>query len=192
MERIKILYSLNYNQLWFITGKIMNKICFTLLLIGFLGLTAQAQEYKYHPIFIYNFSKYIEWPSPQPNEDFVIWVVGSEQAYQQMYAISQKKKTIKNQSLVVKQCNSLHEVQRGNIIFITKTARATTGQIMDELNKKGILVITEREGMAAKGSHINFITTNASKIGFELNTTSTQHAGLKVANALTSLAAKTY
>lgn len=170
----------------------MNKWCFTLLLIGVIGARAQAQEYKYHPIFIYNFSKYIEWPAPQANEDFTIWVVGSEQAYQQMYSISEKKKTIKNQNLVVKKCNSLSEVQRGNIIFITKGARATSEQIINELGKQGILVITEKEGMAQKGSHINFITTNASKIGFELNTTSTQNAGLKVASALTTLAAKTY
>ncbi len=170
----------------------MTKWCAILMLVGGISVGAQAQEYKYHPIFIYNFSKYIEWPSPQLNEDFTIWVVGSEQAYQQMHSISEKKKTIKNQRLVVKKCSSLEEVQRGNIIFITKNARVTSGQIENELGKKGILVITEREGMAQKGSHINFITTNSSKIGFELNTTSTQNAGLKVASALTALAAKTY
>ena len=170
----------------------MKKLCFALSLVGFFSLSAQAQEYKYHPIFIYNFSKYIEWPAPQANEDFVIWVVGNEQAYQQMYSISEKKQTIKNQKLVVKKCNSVDEVQRGNIIFITKSAQVTSEQRIQELGKKGILVITEREGMAQKGSHINFITTNASKIGFELNTTSTQYAGLRVASALTALAAKTY
>lgn len=163
-----------------------------MLLIGTIGLSAQAQEYKYHPIFIYNFSKYIEWPSPQADEDFTIWVVGSEQAYQQMHNISEKKKTIKNQNLVVKKCNSLDEVRRGNIVFITKSARIASEQALNELSKRGILVITEQEGMAQRGSHINFITTNASKIGFELNTTTTQNAGLKVASALTTLAAKTY
>ncbi|MGB3780712.1 MAG: YfiR family protein [Tunicatimonas sp.] len=170
----------------------MKKWCFALSLVGIFNLSAQAQEYKYHPIFIYNFSKYIEWPSPQANEDFVIWVVGSEPAYEQMRNISEKKKTIKNQRLVVKNCSSLDEVQQGNIVFITKGARVTSEQMKNELGKKGILVITERDGMAQKGSHINFITTNASKIGFELNTTSTQNAGLKVASALTALAAKTY
>ena len=170
----------------------MKKWYYVLSLVGVVSFSAQAQEYKYHPIFIYNFSKYIEWPSPQANEDFVIWVVGSEQAYEQMHNISEKKKTIKNQSLVVKKCNSLDEVKRGNIVFITKSARVTSAQMENELGKQGILVITEREGMAQKGSHINFITTNASKIGFELNTTSTQNAGLKVASALTALAAKTY
>ena len=170
----------------------MIKWCLVVMAVGVANLGAQAQEYKYHPIFIYNFSKYIEWPAPQANEDFTIWVVGSEPAYQQMYNISQKKKTIKNQNLVVRKCNSLEEVQRGNIIFITKDAKVTTEQIENELAKKGILVITEQAGMAKRGSHINFITTNASKIGFELNTTSTQNAGLKVASALTALAAKTY
>ncbi len=83
------------------------------LLITILLVSAQwasAQEYKYHPIFIYNFSKYIEWPSPIAGSDFVICVVGNDEAYQQMVNISQKKKKIKNQNLVVKKYTTLEEV----------------------------------------------------------------------------------
>jgi hypothetical protein len=46
--------------------------------------------------------------------------------------------------------------------------------------------------MAANGSHINFVITDESKIGFELNSTSAKSSGLKVSSALASLASKTY
>ena len=153
---------------------------------------AKAQEYKYHPIFIYNFSKYIEWPPSQTSGDFIICVVGNDQAYQQMVGISEKKKTIKNQNLVIKKCNTLEEIGNSNIIFITRSTKVSFKEIEEKLNQQGTLVITEHNGMAERGAHINFIATADSKIGFELNTTSTQNAGLKVANALASLAAKTY
>ena len=165
-------------------------VAFVMLMI--LSSWSYAQEYKYHPIFIYNFSKYIEWPSPSSDSDFVICIVGDEQAYQQMVNISQKKKMIKNQNLVVKKCNTLNEIGKSNIVFITKKTKVSSEEIKDRLTQRGTLVITEHEGMAEQGAHINFIATAESKIGFELNTTSTQNAGLKVANTLATLAAKTY
>ena len=170
----------------------MKRFGAVLIMLMVSSLWATAQEYKYHPIFIYNFSKYIEWPPPSANSDFVICVVGDEQAYQQMMNISQKKKTIKNQNLVVKKCNTLNEVERSNIVFITKNTKVSSEEIKNRFTEQGTLVITEHKGMAERGAHINFIATADSKIGFELNTTSTQDAGLKVANALATLAAKTY
>ena len=170
----------------------MNKLSITIFALFLSTSGVLAQEYKYHPLFIYTFSKSIEWPSSSNNNDFTICVVGSEQAYQQMLSISQKKKMIKNQNLVVKKCKSLEEVGESNIVFITKDTKVTSQEISERLSKSGILVITEHRGMAEQGSHINFVATAGSKIGFELNTTSTQNAGLKVASTLATLAIKTY
>ena len=170
----------------------MKKIGFILVALTIFSSLAKAQEYKYHPIFIYNFSKYIEWPNSSGNDDFVICIVGNDQAYQQMLAISQKKKTIKDRTLVVKKCNSLKEVGKSSIVFVTKDAKISSEDIDERISRSGTLVITEHKGMAEQGAHINFIATADSKIGFELNATSTQNAGLKVANTLATLAAKTY
>lgn len=156
-----------------------------------LSFAVKAQEYKYHPIFIYNFSKYIEWPSSSDNDDFVISVVGNDNAYQEMLNTSERKKTIKNRNMVVKKCNSLSEVGGSNIVFITKSESVTPEDIQ-RMGSEGILVITEHDSMAARGSHINFIPIEHSKIGFELNTTTARQSGLKVAGSLAGLAAKIY
>lgn len=160
-----------------------------LMFLMLLSFAVKAQEYKYHPIFIYNFSKYIEWPSSEG--DFIISVVGNSSAYEEMVNISEKKKMIKNQNLVVKKYNSLAEVGKSNIVFVTKNKDVSEEDIQ-RLSSQGVLVITEHEDMAEKGAHINFIATQDSRIGFELNTTMTQQSGLKVASSLAGLAAKTY
>ena len=170
----------------------MRKFGMILIVLMAFSSWASAQEYRYHPIFIYNFSKYIEWPPPSTSGDFVICVVGDDQAYQQMVNISQKKRKIKNQNLVVKKCNALSEIGESNIVFITKSTKVSSEEIEAQFHQPGTLVITEHRGMAERGAHINFIATADSKIGFELNTTSTQNAGLRVANTLATLAAKTY
>ena len=109
-----------------------------------------------------------------------------------MVSFSQKKKKIKNQNLVIKKCNTLNEIGKSNIIFVTKSANISLREIEDKLDQSATLLITEQQGMGRRGAHINFIAMTDSKIGFELNTTSTQNAGLKVANSLAMLAAETY
>ncbi|MGD1889687.1 MAG: YfiR family protein [Cyclobacteriaceae bacterium] len=166
----------------------------TIGLLFFVLITAnlaQAQEYKYHPIFIYNFSRYIEWPDNIDKDEFTVSVIGKAEAYREMVDISEKKKTIKNKKFVVRQCNSIIEAQKSDIVFITQGARVKAEDIQ-QLQEEGALVITELDNIVQKGSHINFIATRDSKLGFELNTQAASDAGFKVANALATLAAKTY
>ncbi len=159
--------------------------------LALFSTKAFAQDYKYHPIFIYNFSKYIEWPTAQGSEEFIITVVGEAAAYQQMLVILEKKGNINNQKLVVKQADAIAQVEKSNIVFVTRSASITPEQV-ESFDKEGTLLITEHEGMAAGGAHINFVITNESKIGFELNNTSAKSAGLKVSGALASLAITTF
>ncbi|MDF9797356.1 putative XRE-type DNA-binding protein [Catalinimonas alkaloidigena] len=169
----------------------MKKLLLICFLLSFASLSF-AQEYKYHPIFIYNFSKYIEWPPDNASKDFVISVVGNNTAYREMLGIMEKKKTIKNRNLVVKKCANLTEVEQSDVVFVTKYEKVEENELTAMLHNKGTLLITEHDNMAANGSHINFIITDDSKIGFELNSGSAESAGLKVSSSLAGLAKKTY
>jgi len=162
-----------------------------ILTIMCLSTFAFGQEYKYHPIFIYNFSKYIEWPTTNNGQDFVISVVGNDLAYREMLDIVKKKGTIKNRQLVVKKCRNIDEVNDSDVVFVTKYERLSPEQIKAK-QQKGMLIITEHENMAETASHINFILTEDSKIGFELNSALAEASGLKVSNSLAGLARKTY
>mgnify|MGYP001799560797 CR=1 FL=1 len=41
------------------------------------GLQAGAQDYKFHSIFMYNFTKYIQWPASYQSGEFIIGVLGT-------------------------------------------------------------------------------------------------------------------
>lgn len=163
------------------------------LLVGaliFLSTMAFSQEYKYHPIFIYNFSKYIEWPAEE-KDDFVITVVGNDMAFREMLDIVEKKKKIKNRTLVVKKSKSIADAGKSDVLFVTKSEKLSPDEVMAK-QQKGTLIITEHKDMAASASHINFILTEDSKIGFELNSALAEASGLKISNSLAGLAKKTY
>ena len=167
----------------------MKKILMICVLLG-IGTISFAQEYKYHPIFIYNFSKYIEWPAVDTDE-FVITVVGNDMAFREMLDIVEKKKTIKNRKLVVKKSRNIQDAQSSDVLFVTKYEKLSPEAIKAK-QAQGTLIITEHKGMAASASHINFILTDDSKIGFELNSALAEASGLKVSNSLAGLAKKTY
>lgn len=169
----------------------MRKIIGMLFFVLLFSSMARAQEYKYHPIFIYNFSRYIEWPANADKDNFTISVLGKTEAYREMVDISEKKKTIKNRKFVVRQCSSVGEAKQSDIVFITRGTRVKAEDIK-QLEDDGTLVITELDDIVEKGSHINFIATQDSRLGFEINTQAASDAGFKVANALATLAAKTY
>ena len=162
-------------------------------LIFFFALVSSisvAQEYKYHPIFIYNFSKYIEWPAEKSGQDFVISVVGNDMAYRQMLDIVEKKKTIKDRPVVVKKYSKIDEVGNSDMLFVTKYEKLNADKVIAK-QASGTLIITEHKNMAETASHINFVISD-SKIGFELNSALAEASGLKVSNSLVSLAKKSY
>ena len=54
----------------------MRKSTFLILVLVAACLTAKAQDEKFKALFMYNFTKYIEWPQSKQTGDFVIGVVG--------------------------------------------------------------------------------------------------------------------
>jgi len=160
-------------------------------LVYFTTGSLEAQQYKYHTILIYNFSRYIEWPTNDSKQDFMVSILGEGDAYREMVDISTKKKTIKGQNFKVRKCKNVGEAKDSKIIFITKGVRVKPEDIK-ALQANGTLVITELEDIQSKGSLINFIATKGSKLGFELNQQAATDSGFKVAGSLAGLAAKTY
>lgn len=164
-------------------------LLFAALIISFYSF---GQSYKYHPIFIYNFSKYIEWPASYANGDFVINVVGNNDAFKAVQNFAERKKSVKGQKIVIKKSSDISEVNNAHIVFITKSENVSKSDIKGQFGDQPALVITEQKGMAKDGSHINFRLNDEGKIRFDLNESTLHASGLKVANSLVSLAANTY
>ncbi|NJM93861.1 MAG: YfiR family protein [Cytophagales bacterium] len=152
---------------------------------------AQAQDYRYHPVFLYSFSKYIEWPEGTPKAEFVITVVGNEAAYEEIGKMTQKREEIKGKTIKVLKARSIREVLPSHIVFITNDVRFPLSDLQKYLGSKPILIVTEHPGIADRGTHINFVTLNE-KITFELNKTLALQRGFKIATGLEMLASKIY
>jgi hypothetical protein len=137
-------------------------------------------------VFIFSFTRYIQWPDAYNAGDFEILVLGDSPIVDELKSMAQAKK-VGDRNIKITKINSPSEIRKCNILFIPTEK---SGQIADVLGKtaaQSILVITETPGLGAKGSNVNFITKDG-KLAFELNQGAATKQGLKISNELSRLA----
>lgn len=161
-------------------------LTFFLSLFLFMNLQAQTPDYRFHSVFIYNFTKYIQWPAENQSGDFIIGVLGNSPISGELEKMATNR-TVGMQKIVIQRFKSASEVNNCHILFVPNTNTNDFASIQEKLKGKHTLVITEKTGMAHKGSGINFVQQD-NKWKFELNEVATQNAGLKVSKELSKLA----
>ena len=149
-------------------------------------ISGMAQSYKMHTVFIFSFTRYIQWPEPYNGGDFEILVLGDSPIVDELKSMAQVKK-VGDRAIKVTKINSVAEIRKCNILFIPTAKSPQITEALAKITTQSILVVTEEQGLGAKGSNINFVTKDG-KLAFELNQGATTKQGLKVSNELSRLA----
>lgn len=149
--------------------------------------TGQTNEYRFHAMFIYNFTKYLQWPtsSAKANE-FVIGIIGESEIMPELEKATLNK-LASGQKIIIKKFSSVSEVSECNIIFVPEKQSKSMTDLLAKTQNTSTVIITEQPGMARKGSMINFIIRD-SRWRFEINRTAAQEANIKVSGELLKLA----
>ncbi|MGL4596111.1 MAG: YfiR family protein [Bacteroidia bacterium] len=162
--------------------------CFLLpSVFGFqVGPTGDANA-RLKSVFLYNFTRYIEWPEEYKTGNFVINVYGSNSGLLMELNNMAKVKTVGSQKIEIKQTTLLDGIGKPHILYVTPENSAQLSDIITKLKGKSTLLVTEKPGLAGKGSAINFVIVE-NKQKFELNKTNAEKYSLKVSSALVNLA----
>lgn len=154
--------------------------------IIFLNHFVQAQDYRVHSGFMYHFTKYIEWPAAKKSGDFVIGVVGNAAIIDPLNAMASAK-TVGTQKIIIKRFSNVASVSDCHILFLSDDKTDEIEEASSKAKSKNILLVSEGNGLAKKGSSINFLIVDG-KLKFELNKKTIQDTGLKVSSELLGLA----
>ncbi len=158
-------------------------------LVMLVSSAAFSQERPLHEVYsmmVFNFVKYVQWPSNDNSKEFVIGVVGNNDIYNTLNTwYAGKAKGTK--TYVIKKFNNAAEVTDCQVVFIDRSKSNEFDAVNNKVKGKGTLVVTDRNGLGSKGSCINFKTVDE-KLRFELNQQAIEASNLKVAGALTSMA----
>lgn len=162
---------------------------FSLLVCVMLCLTAtkvkaQASASQAQAIFIYNFTRLIEWPNK--DGDFVIANIGSNELHADLEKFTTGKR-VGAQRIVVKKYKDVSEIEKCNIIIVGSSKTSRLQEIIEKIGRNHTLIVTEKAGSLDLGSAINFVMNN-DKLKFELRSANTSKHGLKISSQLESMA----
>lgn len=146
----------------------------------------EAEELNLKAAFIYNFTRFIEWDDDVFPNDFVIGVLGNSMIDEPLEEIAQSHKAV-NKEIKIRRFTSLDEIEKCNILFISKNVKISLVDILAKTDLKKTLIISEKENYAKQGACINFVIINK-KLKFEVNIKAIDNAGLKISSQLLKLA----
>lgn len=143
---------------------------------GKKGSLSKRQESDKKAVFIYNFTKYIEWPVEYNGIDFIIGVLGDEQTLRQLQEFMSLKKVAGKKITVEK----FSKNGKYNLVYITSLSNSSFEDIKNRFKKYKTLLVTDTE---TPGSHISF-SIEKDKIKYTLNKIAIEKVGLKVGQEL--------
>lgn len=153
-----------------------------------LATAARAQDEKFKALFMYNFTKYIEWPQAKQSGSFVIGVFGSNSILPDLQEIASKK-TVGSQPIVIKEFGASDDPTKLHILYVTADKSSAVDGFVDKIKGKGVVLITDQPGFAEAKSGINYIKDDG-KLKFEASDKHLTEEGVKVSAQLYNLGKK--
>jgi hypothetical protein len=141
-------------------------------------------EYQVKAAFLYNFAKFVEWPSP-PQTAIELCVVG-EDPFGKILEDTVQGKTINGQPMVVRRLKAGEVPRNCQIAFVNAPEREARS-ILDALRGAHTLTVGESPSFAQDGGIINFVLKD-NRVQFEINIDAAEQARLKISSKLLSLA----
>lgn len=160
-----------------------------------IGSVAAADDNTMHEdevkaAFVYNFAKFIEWPSGKINEHINLCILGeSPLGFSALKAIDGR--TAQDKQLVTKLLNKADELKDCHIVFIAASEHPKIQQRLKAAHQQHALTVSDMAGFAEAGGIIGLVKTDE-RIRFEINLLAAKDAGLMISSRLLSLALAIY
>jgi hypothetical protein len=149
----------------------------------------QPTEYQVKAAFLFNFAKFVEWPSAafdDPTSPIVIGILGDNPFHDDL-ANTIRGKKIDEHPLVVKEVHSATETTNCHILFISTSEKKRLPEILTGLKGASVLTVGEMDHFTEAGGMINFVLEKT-KIRFQINSDAASTVRLKISSKLLNLA----
>ena len=153
------------------------------------GDAPPAKEHQLKAAFLYNFTKFIEWPAQSfqdTNSPFIIGVVGTGPLCAEVERAVKDRK-VNGRALLARPIETVEQARSVHLLFICGSEDARLGEFLNPPQGANILTVGESDLFVRGGGAINFVL-QADKLRFEINIRAAERAGLKVSAQLQKLA----
>lgn len=151
---------------------------------------ATSREYQLKAAFVYNFTKFIEWP-PQSfsdaNAPIVIGVLGETPLATELEQLIRDRK-VNGHAILLKKIHSAADAASTHLLFVSTTEDAQFASWRADIETRAIVTVGESASFAQNGGTINFLLQD-DKVRFEISTALVERTGLRISAQLQKLAA---
>ncbi|MEJ5166564.1 MAG: YfiR family protein [Thermoanaerobaculia bacterium] len=169
---------------------------FNVVLISFLfifqpfqvlySLGEEVKEYDLKAAFLYHFTKYFEWQGLEEIPFFEIDILGESEILEPLKEIAEKK-LVFGKPLKVKKIETLKQIDKPQIIFISKFSKFEISGVLKKTENLKTLIVGEEEGLCLQGVAVNFVIRDGN-LRFEINERALKIAGIKPSSQIMKLA----
>jgi len=148
---------------------------------------AASSEYQVKAAFLYNFLKFVDWPSDGMNSAATIClgVLGKDPFDDALDSI--RGKAAKGRKVVVVRFRSVEEVKGCDLLFICASEKGRLPHILRSIHNTRMLTVADQEGFCEAGGMINLVFVK-NRVGFEVNVQAANRARLRISSQLLKLA----
>jgi len=150
-----------------------------------LAQTPRPSEYQLKAAFLYNFAKFIDWPSDD-SSTFVIGILGDNPFGKSLEQVVAGKQ-INGHTISVQFFQTAAEATRCQILFISNSESKHFTEIIKNLKGSAVLTVSENDRFIESGGMVDFVKED-SRIRFQINDDAAKAVRLKISSKLLSLA----
>jgi len=146
-------------------------------------------EYQLKALFIFNFTKYVDWPPTAfatTNSPIIIGLYG-EDKFGDALKQAVEGKVVAGRQIIIQRIEKDGEPGKCSLLFISDSERKNLGEILAKAKALPVLTVGESEQFLEQGGVINFVM-KASKIRLDINLAAARQARLQISSKLLSVA----
>ena len=153
-----------------------------------LAQEAQPTESQVESAYLYNFGKFVTWPTdrPAPTDVFGICVLGRD-PFGPVLDSTVNGESIDGKKINVKRISSLQQAQSCNILFVSSSEEGRLAPILDAAQRMSLLTVSDIKNFAQRGGTIGLVV-QGDRIRFEVNRTAATRCHLALSSELLKVA----
>lgn len=155
-------------------------------------LTAQdnaPSEYAIKAAMIHKFAGFVRWPEDSfqtPSDPVILTVLGADPFGSELEDIMHGN-TINGRRIVVQRVRDERHLTIGHILFISSSEQGRFHEILERLQGKALLTVSDTEGFCEQGGVVNFFR-ESKHIRFQINPSAAEREGIRISSQLLKLA----
>ena len=145
-------------------------------------------EYQVKAAYLYNFGKFVEWPTrvTESGSSFNICVLGQD-PFSSTFGSTIAGESIKGKNVLIKRIPRAQDAVGCHILFISSSEEPRLREILAALDQTSVLTVSDMPQFTRRGGMIQFVM-DANRVRFEVNLTSAERTGLTVSSQLLKVA----